>query len=91
MQSTFTKPRTIAEYNSLTASIPQSGVWTCTECSESLDPFEGAEGAEWETIVLGSTSNYGTYRDEDRTPCEWCGTAPRDMLYRTFVFPAVTD
>lgn len=88
MQNTFTKPRTVTEYNNLAASIPQTGVWTCEECSESLDPFERAEGAEWDTIVLDSISNYGTYRDEDRTPCEWCGTAPRDMLYRTFVFPA---
>lgn len=88
MQNTFAKPRTISEYNSLAGSIPQAGLWMCLECSESLDPFQGVEGAEWDAIILGSTSNYGTYPDADSTSCEWCGTVPRDMVYRTFVFPA---
>ena len=88
MQNTFTQPRTVAEYNTLAGSIPPVGAWVCEECSESLDPFLDVDGTEWVTGVMDSASNYHKYPESSRMACEWCGTVPRDMLYRTFVFPA---
>lgn len=84
----FARPTTVTEYNALVGSIPPVGVWMCGECSESLDPFEGAEGREWDAGILDSSSNYHKYPEASRMSCEWCGAVPRDMIYRTFAFPA---